>query len=85
MEQEIDKGMIMDLTLEEMEKGIETVKGFVEDMEHTRIGIIIKDHPDFGQIYNILNNLRILVQEYKRDLYEEYGHIHEEEKGGKND
>jgi hypothetical protein len=78
MEQEIDKGMIMDLTLEEMEKGIETVKGFVEDMEHTRIGIIIKDHPDFGQIYKILNNLRILVQEYKRDLYEEYGHSHDQ-------
>ena len=78
MEQGIDKGMIMDLTLEEMEKGIEAVKGFVEDMEHTRIGIVIKDHPDFGQIYNILNNLRILVQEYKRDLYEEYGHTHDQ-------
>lgn len=77
MEQEIDKGMIMDLTLEEMGKGIETIKGFVEDMEHTKIGVIIKDHPDFGEIYNILNNLRILVQEYKRDLYEEYGHSHD--------
>jgi hypothetical protein len=77
MEQEIDKGMIMDLTLEEMGKGIETIKGFVEDMEHTRIGVIIKDHPDFGEIYGILNNLRILVQEYKRDLYEEYGHSHD--------
>ena len=77
MEQKIDKGMIMDLTLEEMEKGIKSIKGFVEDMENTKIGIIIKDHPDFGQIYNILNNLRILVQEYKRDLYEEYGHTHD--------
>jgi hypothetical protein len=77
MEQEITKAMAMDLTLEELEKGVETVRGFVEDMENTRIGIIIKDHPDFGQIYNILNNLRILVQEYKRDLYEEYGHTHD--------
>ena len=77
MEQEIDKGMIMDLTLEEMEKGIKSIKGFVEDMENAKIGVIIKDHPDFGQIYNILNNLRILVQEYKRDLYEEYGHTHD--------
>jgi hypothetical protein len=77
MEQGIDKGMIMDLTLEEMGKGIETIKGFVEDMEHTRIGVIIKDHPDFGEIYGILNNLRMLVQEYKRDLYEEYGHSHD--------
>ena len=30
MEQKIDKGMIMDLTLEEMEKGIESIKGFIE-------------------------------------------------------
>jgi hypothetical protein len=77
MEQKISKEKAMDLTLEEMEKGIESIKGFVEDMENTKIGIIIKDHPDFGQIYNILNNLRILVQEYKRDLYEEYGHTHD--------
>ena len=78
VEQEISKEKAMDLTLEEMEKGIETIKGFVEDMENTRIGVIIKDHPDFGQIHNILNNLRILVQEYKRDLYEEYGHTHDQ-------
>lgn len=77
MEQKISKEKAMDLTLEEMEKGIESIKGFVEDMENTKIGIIIKDHPDFGQIYNILNNLRTLVQEYKRDLYEEYGHTHD--------
>ena len=77
MEQKISKEKAMDLTLEEMEKGIESIKGFIEDMENTKIGIIIKDHPDFGQIYNILNNLRILVQEYKRDLYEEYGHTHD--------
>jgi hypothetical protein len=78
MEQGLDKGMIMDLTLEQMEKGIEAIKGFVEDMENTRIGVIIKDHPDFGQIYSILDNLRILVQEYKKDLYEEYGHSHDQ-------
>ena len=77
MEQKISKEKAMDLTLEEMEKGIESIKGFIEDMENTKIGIIIKDHPDFGQIYNILNNLRILVQEYKRDLYVEYGHSHD--------
>ena len=77
MEQKISKEKAMDLTLEEMEKGIESIKGFVEDMENAKIGVIIKDHPDFGQIYNILNNLRILVQEYKRDLYEEYGHTHD--------
>lgn len=77
MEQKISKEKAMDLTLEEMEKGIESIKGFIEDMENTKIGIIVKDHPDFGQIYNILNNLRILVQEYKRDLYEEYGHTHD--------
>jgi len=67
MEQGIDKGMIMDLTLEEMEKGIETIKGFVEDMENTRIGVIIKDHPDFSKIYKILDNLKILVQQWKDD------------------
>ena len=77
MEQKISKEKAMDLTLEEMEKGIESIKGFIDDMENTKIGIIVKDHPDFGQIYNILNNLRILVQEYKRDLYEEYGHTHD--------
>ena len=59
--------MAMDLTLEELEKGVETVRGFVEDMEHTRIGIIIKDHPDFGQIYKILDNLKALVQQWKED------------------
>lgn len=78
VESGLDKGIAMDLTLEQMEKGIETIKGFVEDMENTRIGVIIKDHPDFGQIYSILDNLRILVQEYKKDLYEEYGHSHDQ-------
>ena len=67
MEQEIAKAMAMDLTLEELEKGVETVRGFIEDMEHTRIGIIIKDHPDFGQIYKILDNLKALVQQWKED------------------
>ena len=67
MEQGITKTMAMDLTLEELEKGVETVKGFIEDMEHTRIGVVIKDHPDFGQIYKILDNLKILVQQWKED------------------
>jgi len=67
MEQEISKEKAMDLTLEELEKGVETVKGFIEDMEHSRIGVIIKDHPDFGQIYNILDNLKTLVQLWKED------------------
>jgi hypothetical protein len=67
MEQGIDKGMIMDLTLDELEKGVEVVKGFIEDMEHTRIGVIIKDYPDFSEIYKILDNLKILVQQWKED------------------
>ena len=67
MEQEIAKSIAMDLTLEELEKGVETVRGFVEDMEHTRIGVIIKDHPDFSEIYKILDNLKALVQQWKED------------------
>jgi hypothetical protein len=67
MEQEITKAMAMDLTLEELEKGVETVRGFIEDMEHTRIGVIIKDHPDFSEIYKILDNLKALVQQWKED------------------
>ena len=67
MEQGITKTMAMDLTLDELEKGVGTVKGFIEDMEYSRIGIIIKDHPDFEQIYKILDNLKILVQQWKED------------------
>jgi hypothetical protein len=77
MEQGISKTEAMDLTLEELEKGIGIIKAFVEDMDKSRIGVIIKDKPDFGQFYNILDNLRDLVKEYKRDLYEEYGHTHD--------
>ena len=67
MEQGISKTEAMDLTLEELEKGIGTIKAFVEDMDKSRIGVIIKDKPDFGQFYNILDNLRNLVEQWKED------------------
>ena len=74
----IDKhGEYMDLTLEEMQSGIGLIKGFMEDLERTRFRDSIRTHPDFDKIYGILDNLRQLVEEYKRDLYEEYGHVHE--------
>lgn len=77
MESEINKSDVMDLTLEEMGKGISIIEKFVMDMEKSKIGVVIKDSPDFSQIYNILNNLSLLVEEYKRDVYEEYGHTHD--------
>ena len=67
MEQGISKTEAMDLTLEELEKGIGIIKAFVEDMDKSRIGVIIKDKPDFGQFYNILDNLRNLVEQWKED------------------
>jgi hypothetical protein len=67
MEQEISKTMAMDLTLEELEKGIGTIKAFVEDMDKSKIGVIIKDKPDFEQFYIILDNLRDLVEQWKED------------------
>ena len=74
----IDKhGEYMDLTLEEMQSGIGLIKGFMEDLERTRFKDSIRTHPDFDKIYGILDNLRQLVEEYKRDLYDEYGHTHE--------
>ena len=74
----IDKhGEYMDLTLEEMQSGIGLIKGFMEDLERTRFKDSIRTHPDFDKIYGILDNLRQLVEEYKRDLYEEFGHVHE--------
>lgn len=73
----IDKhGEYMDLTLEEMQSGIGLIKGFMEDLERTRFKDSIRTHPDFDKIYGILDNLRQLVEEYKRDLYDEYGHTH---------
>ena len=74
----LDKhGEYMDLTLEEMQSGIGLIKGFMEDLERTRFKDSIRTHPDFDKIYGILDNLRQLVEEYKRDLYEEFGHVHE--------
>lgn len=70
-------GDYMELTLDELESGIGLIKGFMEDLERTRFKDSIRTHPDFDQIYGILDNLRQLVEEYKRDLYEEYGHVHE--------
>lgn len=67
VEQEISKEKAMDLTLDELEKGIPIVKGFIEDMESSKIGVIIKNHPDFDFIYQILENLRIMVEQWKRD------------------
>jgi hypothetical protein len=78
----IDKhGEYMDLTLEEMESGIVLIKGFIEDLQHSVMGYMVTSHPDYDSINGILNNLRLLVAEYKRDLYEDfvnttYGHGH---------
>jgi hypothetical protein len=70
-------GDYMELTLDELESGIGLIKGFMEDLERTRFKDSIRTHPDFDKIYGILDNLRQLVEEYKRDLDEEYGHTHE--------
>jgi hypothetical protein len=67
----------MELTLDELESGIGLVKGFMEDLERTRFKDSIRSHPDFGQIYGILDNLRKLVGEHRVGLYETYGHTHE--------
>ena len=67
----------MELTLDELESGIGLVKGFMEDLELTRFKDSIRSHPDFGQIYGILDNLRKLVGEHRVGLYETYGHTHE--------
>jgi len=78
----IDKhGEYMDLTLEEMESGIVLIKGFIEDLQHSVMGYMVTSHPDYDSINRILNNLKLLVAEYKRDLYEDvvdttYGHGH---------
>jgi len=73
----IDKhGEYMDLTLEQMESGIVLIKGFIEDLQHSVMGYMVTSHPDYDSINGILNNLRLLVEEYKRDLYDEYGHTH---------
>jgi hypothetical protein len=79
----IDKyGEYMDLTLEEMESGIVLIKGFIEDLQHSVMGYMVTSHPDYDSINGILDNLRLLIAEYKRDLYEDfvnttYGHGHE--------
>lgn len=67
MEQEITKQEAMDLTLEELEKAIPMIKKFVKDMEDSKIGVVIKDHPDYGFIQKVLDNLRILVEQWKQD------------------
>lgn len=67
MEQGISKEEAMDLTLVELEKAIPMIKKFVSDMEHSKIGVIIKDHPDFDFIQRVLDNLRVMVEQWKRD------------------
>jgi hypothetical protein len=66
----------MDLTLDELGNGIGLIKGFMEDLERTRFRDSIRTHPDFDQIYGILDNLRKLVGEHRMGLYETYGHTH---------
>jgi hypothetical protein len=39
--------------------------------------LVITSHPDYSQIYGILDNLRELVNEYRTDLGNEYGHTHD--------
>jgi hypothetical protein len=68
----IDKyGEYMDLTLEEMESGIVLIKGFIEDLQHSVMGYMVTSHPDYDSINGILDNIRLLIAEYKRDLYED--------------
>ena len=74
----IDKyGEYMDLTLNELESGIGLIKGFMEDLERTRFKDSVRSHPDFNQIYGILDNLRLLVGVYQKDMDDDYGHTHE--------
>lgn len=73
----IDKyGEYMDLTLDELESGIGLIKGFMEDLERTRFKDSIRTHPDFDKIYGILDNLRLLVGVYQKDINDDYGHTH---------
>ena len=73
----IDKyGEYMDLTLNELESGIGLIKGFIEDLERTRFKDSVRSHPDFNQIYGILDNLRLLVGVYQKDMDDDYGHTH---------
>jgi hypothetical protein len=71
MEQEITKEQAMDLTLEELEKGIPIVKKFVQDMEENKIGVVIKDHPDFSFIYTVLDDLRKMVEQWKAEYLDQ--------------
>lgn len=70
-------GDYMELTLDELESGIGLIKGFMEDLERTRFKDSIRTHPDFDKIYNILDNLRLLVGVYQKDVNDKYGHTHE--------
>lgn len=67
----------MDLTLEEMENGIDLIKGFIEDLQYSVMGYMVTSHPDHNNIKNILNNFRLLVGVYQKDLDVSYGHTHE--------
>jgi len=70
-------GDYMELTLDELESGIGLIKGFMEDLERTRFKDSIRTHPDFDKIYGILDNLRLLVGVYQKDVNNKYGHVHE--------
>ena len=69
-------GDYMELTLDELESGIGLIKGFMEDLERTRFKDSIRTHPDFDKIYGILDNLRLLVGVYQKDINDDYGHTH---------
>lgn len=66
----------MDLTLEEMKSGIDLIKGFIEDLRYSVMGYMVTSHPDYNNINNILNNFRLLVGVYQKDLDDDYGHTH---------
>jgi len=71
------KIMAIELTLDEMSNGVVLIKGFIEDLQHSVMGYMVTSHPDYNSINGILNSISELIEEYKRDLYDEYGHTHE--------
>ena len=65
----------LNLSLNELESGIGLIKGFMEDLERTRFKDSIRTHPDFDKIYNILENLRLVVS-WEKEVKVGYGHTH---------
>ena len=74
--------MAIELTLDEMSKGVVLIKGFIDDLQHSVMGYMVTSHPDYNSINGILDSISGLIELYKQDLYDDfvdstYGHSHE--------